>query len=151
MEKEFDFEKYIWQIQFRPRFMFPENRSFCATVDYLNRRLIFSESNTDSHSTDEVIFSIDDDKRFAELLSYSEISKIRQFEAIPGKELWKQAYAYRDGWRMEYYYFMRGVPPRVDGRLGPICKENPLEEILQWIRRNVPQDNPWWMQNILTV
>ena len=37
MEKEFDFEKYIWQIQFRPRFMFPENRSFCATVDYLNR------------------------------------------------------------------------------------------------------------------
>ena len=138
--KEFDFEKYIWQIQFHPRSAFPNlivsKVSETVTIDYLNRQVIFKKTFTDTQMTQKEAVNIDGES-FRELLQFSEIAKLREFEETPEKEL--HCYSYRDNWILEYYYFTVEEPHRTDGCLSGIYENSPFEEIVNWIIRHYPE------------
>ena len=149
MSSEFDYTKYIWLIQLRRKSMFflslpPSAYVQTADVDYVNRRIILRETDKHEQVTKEQIFVIDDEESFAELLTYSEITKIREFESLDETELALFDRGYRDGWYMEYSYFTKDDPPRTDGRVTGIYKNNPIEKIAGWICRNVPEDEDCW-------
>lgn len=138
MDKEFDFEKYIWQIQFRPWYIIPGEYTYNTTIDYIGRMVTIRKTITNTHMVNEQIFDFEDDKSFDELLSYSEIAKLHEFEKLSEEELKSRDRGYRDGWRLRYSYFTHEVPPRIDGSLGTIYDDSPFEKIVDWLRENLP-------------
>lgn len=123
--EKFDYEKYIWQIQFRPWYVIPEKCTHSAAIDYLNRCLIVRKTMTNTGMVNEKVYDIDSEI-FHELLSYSEISKINAFENQTENDLNDHSRGYRDGWRVKYSYFTKGALPRTDGSFGIYDRENPL-------------------------
>lgn len=136
-DEKYDYEKYIWQIQFRPWYIVPEDYTYNTTIDYINRLLTIRKTIRNTHMVNEQIYEIDDED-YKELLTFSEIEKMQKFENVPEEELRKRDRGYRDGWRLKYSYFTHGVPPRTDGSLGQLYEGNPLEDIVEWIRKNFP-------------
>lgn len=143
MKPEFDFDKYIWQIQFQPRKIFPSKEPSChTTIDLLNRVLIVRKTDSITHIVSEQIYEISD-ADYEQLLPHTEIEKIQSFERKSAEELKWSDWGYRDGWWLDYSYFTHEVPPRIDGTLGRIYKENPLEEIVNWILRTFSETELW--------
>lgn len=139
--KEFSYEKYIWQIQFQPWYIFPKEYTYNLTIEYLNRTIAIRRTPSNAQTVKEKIYEIDNDESYEELLSYSEISQIRKYENTPEDELRQFDWGYRDGWRLKFLYFTKDDPPRTDGTLGTIYKGNPLEEILGWVRKNIAESD----------
>ena len=113
MEQEFDYDKYIWKIHFRPWFIIPGEYTYKTTVDFVERLLTIRKTITNTHMVNDQIYDLDDDS-FSELLSFAEISKIREFENKTEEELKKLDRGYRDGWRLQYSYFTKDIPNKTD-------------------------------------
>ncbi len=139
-ENEFDYEKYIWQIQFQPIHIIPEKYSYNTTIDYLNRVLTIRRTNVDANRTRTKTIKLTDKDNFEKLLSLSEISKIREFENKSADELRKLDRGYRDGWSLHYYYYTHEAPSVEEGILGNIYQGNPIEGIDEWIHQYVTND-----------
>lgn len=143
MEPKFDFDKYIWQIQFQPWNILPSiEPSSHLTIDLLNKVLIVRKTDANTYMVSEQIYEISD-ADYEQLLPHTEIEKIKSFEGKPADELKRSDRGYRDGWWLNYSYFTREVPPRIDGTLGRIYRDNPLEEIVNWILRIFPEEELW--------
>ena len=138
MEQEFDFEKYIWRIEFRPWYIIPGELTYNTTIDYVARMVTIRTMTTNTHMVNEQTYNFEDDESFDELLSYSEIKKLHEYEALSEETLKRLDRGYRDGWRLKYSYFTHEVSPRVDGSLGIIYENSPFEKIIKWIRKNLP-------------
>lgn len=138
MNQDFDYEKYIWQIQFRPWYIIPGEFTYNTTIDYVGRMVTIRKTITNTHMVNEQIYDFENNESFNELLSYSEIAKIHEFEDLNEEDLKKRDRGYRDGWRLKYSYFTHEDPPRTDGSLGSIYKDSPFEKIIDWIYRNLP-------------
>ena len=136
----FDYEKYIWQIQFHPVHSFPGKYSYNTTIDYLKRVLIIRRTNADTKRTKTKEIKLMDNSRFEELLRLSEISKIREFERKSDDELRNLDMGYRDGWKLHYCYFTHDDPPMTEGVLGTVYKGNPIEGIDKWIHQYATYD-----------
>ena len=140
--KDFNFEKYIWQIQFYPSFIGYRDCTYNITLDYLNRLLFIRITDNNTQTMKERIYDIDDES-FEELLSYSEISKIQAFENKSEVELNELETGYRDCWMLKYHYFTHDKLPRADRSLIRIYTGNPIEDIAKWIRRVCPNETLW--------
>ena len=141
MEQEFDYEKYIWQIQFRPWYIVPREHTYKTIIDCVKRTVTVRRTITNTYMVNERIYDFEDDENFEELLSYSEIAKIHEFESLSDDELRGKVCGYRDGWGLKYSYFTHEVPPRIDGFLGWVYWDSPFEKITEWLRRNIPDEN----------
>ena len=137
-EKEFDYEKYIWKIQFQPACISTEKYSFITIIDYVNRVLLIRRTNENTKRTKTKEIKLSDKKCYEELLHLSEISKIKEFENKSADELRKLDSGYRDGWSLCYCYYTHGDPSEIEGELSTIYKGNPIEGIIGWIYRYVP-------------
>ncbi len=137
-EKEFDYEKYIWKIQFQPAHIFTEKYSFITIIDYVNRALVIRRTNEDTKRTKTKEIKLSDKKCYEELLHLSEISKIKEFENKSADELRKLDSGYRDEWHLHYCYYTHGDPSEIEGELSTIYKGNPIEGIIEWIRHYAP-------------
>ena len=138
MDQEFDYEKYIWQIQFRPWYKIPGEFTYNTTIDYIGRMVTIRKTITNTYMVNDQIYDFEDDECFDELLSYSEIKKLHEFEKLSEKELKNKDRGSRDGWQLKYSYFTHDDPPRVDGVLSTIYDDSPFEKIVEWIRNNLP-------------
>ena len=138
MEQAYDYEKYIWQIQFRPWYIIPGEFTYNTTIDYVGRMVTIRKTITNTHMVNEQIYDFEDDDSFDELLFYSEIEKLHGFEELSEAEMKSRDRGYREGWRLKYSYFTHEDPPRVDGSLGAIYDDSPFEKIVEWIRKNLP-------------
>ena len=133
---EFDYEKYIWQIQFVPSYIWHEKYAYNTTIDFVKRLLIVRKTLKNENTTSKKIYSIDNDESYEKLLELSRISDIQEFESKTEDEQRAYYKGYRDGWLLYYSYFTNGKPPRTDGILSELYKGNPLEEIIDWVRKN---------------
>ena len=138
--QSFDYQKYIWQIQFEPMTILSSRKyTYNTTIDYITRTVIQRRTNTLSRKTKEKIRHISE-KQYKELIEFSSIEKIRDFEHKSKNELHTVGCGYRDGWSLAYSYFTKEDPPRIDGRLSTIYRGNPIEEIAMWISKEFPFD-----------
>lgn len=144
MVQQFDYKKYIWQIQFEPMTVIPSSKYiYHTTIDYINRIVIQSRTNTLSLKTKDKVRKISN-RQYQELLDYSTIESIKAFNAKSEKELLTLDCGYRDGWYLPYSYFTKEDPSRIDGLLGTIYKGNPIEDIAKWISKEFPLDGFWY-------
>lgn len=139
-----DYSRYIWQIQFQTKScfetMFPSFSVETTTIDYMDRRCVISRTDKHTQTTVDQIVPIDDDDAFAELLSYSEIAKIREFENMDEEDRQPFDRGYYDGCRLEYTYFTMEDPPITQGTIGRIYENDPIEQIIDWVHRYVSSD-----------
>lgn len=126
-----NYQQYIWQFQFHPGHFLRKEIPYFVTIDYINRKLTINRIDPISSESKSQCFDISDDE-FEGLLQYSEIEKIREFENKSEEELSVLEEGYRDGWYVEYSYYTQDVPPRTDGALHTLHKENPLEKLVNW-------------------
>lgn len=138
MQQIFDHKKYIWQIQFCPWYTDSVEYTYNTTIDYIGRTVTVRKTIINTQMVKEQFYDLKDSDAFDELLSYSEIALLRDFEQLSEEDLKKRDRGYRDGWRLKYSYFTHDDPPRIDGSLGTIYEDSPFEKIVEWIRRNLP-------------
>ena len=128
----FDFDKYIWQIQFHTYDVLSSTYISSKIIDYLNKIAIVKDVNILTGEVEEATYTIRKD-RFKGLLELSEIKKIIEFEAKSPKELESLNNGYRDGCKLEYTYFVQKGSLIHSGDLHYVYDENPIEEILKWV------------------
>lgn len=135
MNKAYDYNKYIWQIQFRARHAIESmyRRKYNTIIDPVNRMVILHETDTLFHETNTQYFEITDEA-FAELLPLLSIQLNREFELLPEEVLIDQGY--RDGWSLRYTYFTKENPPKRDGALMDYLQDDPLEEVVNWLHKH---------------
>lgn len=132
-----NYDNSIWQIQFC---MYPYLSRECKynmTLDLENKLLVTRKTLRSKRIVYEKIYEIADNELKA-LHNLVDLEKIKSFEAKEFEELKDLELGYRDGWRLEYSYFTNGRPPRIDGILGAIYKDNPMEDIVKWIKDTFP-------------
>lgn len=133
MSKEYDFEKYIWQIQFQHHGLFSLLPDGNITINYLKRVVIVKDIDNREKVVNVRTYEIED-VQFEQLLELSMISKLREFEGKSKDELMDLECGFRDeGCFMIYSYFTHGEPPRTDGALRVFYSGSPFEAILRLV------------------
>lgn len=130
--KKYDYKKYIWQIQFIPRHILSKSTD-SITIDFVNRHVIVRKTDSDTIITKIQTYEINE-KDFETIIPFIEINAIKSYGEKEADER-GTVVGYRDGWRLEYSYFTQEVPPRGDGILGWIDKDNPIEKIVEWLKK----------------